>query len=341
MTRLAWLAAFVLLLVPMAAEPQTPSDRIAPPLLEPNHVSIERGRRLSLNCVGVGAPTVVFEQGGEGMILNWAKVQPVLSQLTRTCFYDRAGFGWSDPAAYPVTGVSVTDDLHKLLGAARIDGPVVLVGHSIGGFYATLFADRFPKQIAGLVLVDPGFAGQDLGGSSAIRARSQIGMRRGEGNLLRCAELARLQKLTAENLVANQCFPLPSDAVTQQERRYALNAITRPYWYLAEHSQSVNYFTSDDDLSVSHRQEREAARPFGEMPVVVISAGGAEDHEWRSRPEAADEHRRWVAGHAALAARSTRGRHEVVPGAGHFVQKDHPEVVIAAVREVIAQLHKK
>ncbi len=341
MTKLALLCTLVLLLTPISAVAQARSTSIDPRVLQPSYVLVEPGRRLSFNCIGSGAPTVVFEQGGEGMIFNWAKVQPALSQLTRTCFYDRAGFGWSDPPNYPVTGVSVTDDLRKLLAAARVEGPIVLVGHSIGGFYATLFADRFPAQVAGLVLVDPGFAGQDLGASPAVRARDQLGMRRGEGNLLRCAELARLQRLSVSNLTANQCFPLPTDVATDEERLYALNAITRPHWYLAEHSQSVNYFSSDEELSVSHKQERDAAQPFGEMPVVVISAGSVEEHAWRAKPEVSDEHRRWIAGHAALAARSTNGRHQVVTGAGHFIQKDQPDVVIAAVREVVEKLRMK
>ncbi|MFP5296925.1 MAG: alpha/beta fold hydrolase, partial [Alphaproteobacteria bacterium] len=89
-------------------------------LAEPHLVEIEDGRRLNFFCIGEGAPVVLFEQGGEGNIANWKAVQPAISALTRTCFYDRAGFGYSDPPAEAVTALSVTDDLRALLKAEQV-----------------------------------------------------------------------------------------------------------------------------------------------------------------------------------------------------------------------------
>lgn len=315
---------------------QSSPTRIEPELLSPHLVRLADGRQLNFHCVGSGAPTVVFEQGGEGMIFNWARVQPAVSAMSRTCFYDRGGFGWSDPPLYPVTARSVTDDLRSLLRRAKVKGPIILVGHSIGGFYATMYADRFPSDVAGLVLVDPGFSGQSSGLTGERGANDQANFRRGEGYLLRCAELAKTGKLTPTNLAKHRCYPLPADAVGAEERRYALHATTRPHWYQAEHSQSVNYFSGDDDLSVSHGQEREVARSFGDMPIVVLSRDRVEGDSWRAANENLAFRERWRAGHAALAARSSRGRFVVVPGSGHFIQKDRPEAVIDALREVLA-----
>ncbi|WP_309604653.1 alpha/beta hydrolase [Phenylobacterium sp.] len=295
-------------------------------------VRLDDGRRLNFHCVGSGSPIVVFEQGGEGMIFNWAKVSAAISAVTRVCFYDRGGFGWSDPPRYPVTALSTTDDLHALLRRKRIGGPIVLVGHSVGGFYATVYADRFPSQVAGLVLVDPGFTGQNLAPSLADQANTRLG----EGYLLRCAELARLGKLTTANLSENRCFPLPDDASGADERRYALHAIIGPNWYVAEHSQSVNYFTADERLSVSQQQARDVARPLADLPLIVLSREHFDGAPWRSTDENQAAFARWRAGHVALAARSSRGRLVVVPGSGHFIQKDRPDAVIDAVREVLA-----
>jgi pimeloyl-ACP methyl ester carboxylesterase len=322
------------------AEAQPAGERMDQTFLRPHLVSVSPGRRLNIKCVGQGAPTVVFEQGGDGMIFNWAKVQPTISRLTRTCFYDRGGFGWSDAPRYPVTAITVTDDLRSLLRSAGVKGKVVLVGHSIGGFYATMYADRFPEQIAGLVLVDPGFSGQQSGLTGDRWDHDQSNMRRGEGELLRCADLARSRQLTPANLGENHCYKLPKEAVTPVEQAYAVHAITGPNWYEAEHSQSVNYFSADHDLSVSHRQEQRAERSFADMPLVVLSRSLPNSEAWRTDAENVAFDVRWRAGHSALAARSTRGRLIVAPGSGHFIQKDRPEAVIAAIEEVVAAVRR-
>ncbi|RYE65483.1 MAG: alpha/beta fold hydrolase, partial [Oxalobacteraceae bacterium] len=226
-------ALAALFALPLSTQAQ-PSARMDQALLRPHLVSVAPHRRLNINCVGRGSPTVVFDQGGEGMVFNWARVQPAISRATRTCFYDRGGFGWSDAPDYPVTALSITDDLHRLLKAAGVNGPLVLVGHSIGGFYATVYADRFQNEVAGLVLVDPGFSGQQSGLKGQSWDRDQANIRRGEGQLLHCSELAKQGQLTEANLQQNSCYPMPNDAVTDAERKYALHAITNPRFYAAE-----------------------------------------------------------------------------------------------------------
>lgn len=318
-----------------SAAAQTPAPTMSADLLRPHLIRLADGRRLNFHCIGRGAPTVVFEQGGEGMIYNWAKVQPATSAMTRTCFYDRAGFGWSDPAPGAVTARAVTDDLHELLRRGDIKGPIVLVGHSIGGFYATMYADRFSDDVAGLVLVEPGFAGQNLGTAPDRRTVEQASMRQGEGALLRCAESARTRRLTQADVAASHCAPLPPSGASPAVARYAWHAVGRAAWYEAEFSQSVNFFSGDGKLSVSQQEEQDARRDFGAMPLIVLSAEHAPSDSWRTPEEARAYAERWRAGHAALAARSSVGRHEVVAGAGHFIQLDRPDAVIAAVRETI------
>lgn len=335
------LALGALALAGSAASQPSPTPASAPmraQMLEPRLIAVEPGRRLNLRCAGKGSPTVVFDQGGEGMIFNWARVQPAVQAMTRTCVYDRGGFGWSDPPRYPVTAVSVTDDLHTLLRRGGVTGPVVLVGHSIGGFYATMYADRFFDEVAGLVLVDPGFSGQAYGVRGERWDASIASVRKGEEGLLRCAALARKGALTAASLAANNCYDPPDAAEGEAARRYALHAITGPHWYEAEHSQSVQFITADPErLSLSHQQERDARRSFGALPMVVLSAGTVPSDAWQTPEEVLLFQGLWRAGHEGLAKRSTRGRFAVVPGAGHFIQKDRPEAVIDAVRAVLAE----
>ena len=72
----------------------------------------------------------------------------------RVCVYDRAGRGWSDPAATPPDGAQIATDLHTLLNRAHVPGPYVLAGHSFGGLYVRTYAAKYPEEVAGLVVVD-------------------------------------------------------------------------------------------------------------------------------------------------------------------------------------------
>ncbi len=113
------------------------------------------GYRLALRQDGVGQPTVVLEAGmGSDGAFAWGWVFEHIAQFSHVVCYDRAGLGASDPAPTPRSCQEVVTDLHRLLVVARIAPPYVLVGHSLGGFVARLFAHRYAEQVAGLVLVD-------------------------------------------------------------------------------------------------------------------------------------------------------------------------------------------
>ena len=112
------------------------------------------GHRLHLHCTGTGSPTVVLQNGLGESSVNWARIAPAVAGTTRVCAYDRAGQGWSDDAPGTQDGLAAAADLHTLLDRAGEDGPYVLVGHSIGGNHAMTYADRYPEQVAGMVLLD-------------------------------------------------------------------------------------------------------------------------------------------------------------------------------------------
>jgi len=134
-------------------------------------IAIGGGRHLYLECHGSGSPTVVLDAGhrGRGDVWNLSddpKATPVLAgvqQFTRVCTYDRPGtvigsapkdFSRSDPVPMPRNAAATVTDLHKLLIAAKVPGPYVLVGHSFGGLNSLLYALNYPRSVAGIVLVD-------------------------------------------------------------------------------------------------------------------------------------------------------------------------------------------
>lgn len=112
------------------------------------------GRKVRLACAGAGAPTVVFEAGLGETLETWNWVRPAVAEFTRACAYDRAGLGRSEPGPEPRTASRIVEDLHLLLSRADIPPPYVLVGHSFGGLCVRLYASRWPREVAGLVLVE-------------------------------------------------------------------------------------------------------------------------------------------------------------------------------------------
>lgn len=134
-------------------------------------VDIGGGRKLYLECHGTGAPTVILESGYHDSSQPWslsdAYPPPVLlgvTGFTKVCAYDRPGTllytdppritDRSGPVQMPRTAREVTSDLHALLAAAQVPGPYILVGHSLGGLFVRLYAQTYPSQVVGLVLVD-------------------------------------------------------------------------------------------------------------------------------------------------------------------------------------------
>ncbi|HSL31730.1 MAG TPA: alpha/beta hydrolase [Anaerolineales bacterium] len=118
------------------------------------------GRSLFILCAGTGSPTILLESGLGAEYSYWSRVIVEMSKTTRVCAYDRAGMGKSDPAPIPRTGRDMMMDLHALLMEAKVPGPYVLVGHSLGGFVVRLYADEYPGEVIGIVLVDSSHADQ-------------------------------------------------------------------------------------------------------------------------------------------------------------------------------------
>ena len=124
-------------------------------------------RRLRYRCTGVGAPTVLIEAGGATSFETlyswertlsfrpgWLDVIAGIEHATRVCVYDRAGLGRSDKAPMPRTSADVATDLRALLHNEKIATPVVCAGQSFGGSNCRIFASRYPKLVAGMVLID-------------------------------------------------------------------------------------------------------------------------------------------------------------------------------------------
>lgn len=111
------------------------------------------GHRLYLECTGSGGPAVILQAGLGASSSSWAGITPAIAATTTVCAYDRAGHGRSDEAGRQ-DGIALAIDLHTLLERGGVAGPYVIVGHSSGGPYVRVFAEQYPDDIAGMVLLD-------------------------------------------------------------------------------------------------------------------------------------------------------------------------------------------
>ena len=335
-TILAALTLFVCDVVLAQSEPTpaTVQDQRMLPYVEPGQLVNIGGRRINLHCTGAGSPTVVLMSGLFSWSVVWYKTQPVIAQKTRVCAFDRAGYGFSDPGPRPQIVSDVVDDLHAALIAGPIPGPYVLVGHSLGGIEARLYAQRWPKEVVGMVIVDTSPAGEGLINENQPGFDEVSGRESYAADMLHCALLVANGPLEPSSPDYEECTSasaLPSD--TPAALRKAWPQFFTAYYLADKVSLMSSIYTHRYD-SVDHQR-------LGAMPLVVLSA----EYSWGKidTPEGIWYKRSyskiWIGLHEALARLSSRGVHRTINGSGHTIQLEKPQAVIDAVDEVLRQLH--
>ena len=147
MSRITTLSLIALLLA-------AATTHLIPPNNQATMVQIG-SHKMFLNCtVKAPGPTVILEAGTGDSSEVWNAVQSGVEKFASVCSYDRLGLGRSDKLAVAHTADEIVADLHGLLHVASIREPYILVAHSIGGIYARKYADLYPAEVAGMVLVD-------------------------------------------------------------------------------------------------------------------------------------------------------------------------------------------
>lgn len=311
----------------MNEQPSTgrPEGKAAPAPPLGRYYEVE-GRRLLLHRSGNGSPAVVFLPGGGGVGLDYWNLQHGTAEFTTSVVYDRTGTGWSDRGDTLPTCTEVTDELRALLRAANVRAPYLLVGHSLGGLYARLYATRFPSEVAGLVLMDTDH--EDY--------RSYMPQ--------------RLQEMRA-GWDPDKELPdeMPDEAVQLYRRLLAQmmgdwpEQIREP---LIERHVSPGWIM-DGYKVLPYRdrflEEMRRAGPLPDVPLIVLTAMDIDDFkkavligesEALLREEI-DGKRRL---HDALAASVSHGQNRLVDGAGHAsIHWRRPDSVLQAIRDLLGR----
>ncbi|HEX5258656.1 MAG TPA: alpha/beta hydrolase [Sphingomicrobium sp.] len=287
-------------------------------------VDVGGGRRLNLFCLGSGSPTVILDGGLGDDITSWRKVHSELARTTKVCAYDRAGNGFSDPGPLPRSAAALSDDLERLIRAARLRPPYVIVGASIAGLHVRLFVDRHLPDVAGVVLVDPSFEHQvaryeEVTPASRASAEQQIATFRS------CIGRLRGGVPAAGSQTWKDCIVDPDPDLPPGVVQALVERETSDFYRMALSELLEFEGRSAEQIDASRRS-------WGDLPLIILTASGT------SPPDAdqAIRNRVWMEAHDRMAKLSSRGANRVVANATHHIQLSQPDAVIAAVNEVVA-----
>lgn len=317
--------------IAFAQAPAMAEDQRMLPYAEPGQLIDIGGRRINMHCAGRGTPTVILMSGLFSWSVVWYKTQPVIAQKARVCSFDRASYGFSDPAPRPQILSEVVDDLHAALRAGSIPGPYILVGHSLGGLEVRLYAQRWPKDVVGMVLVDSSPAGELLLEVNLPDYDEAEGRERYAADMLHCALLAAHGPLEPSRPEYEDCTSiaaLPSDTPLAFRKIW-------PQFFTADYfADKVSLMSS----AYTHRYDSVDHLRLGAMPLVVLTA----KNTWGDTPAGIRFTQTflkfWLAQHEALAHLSSRGIHRFIKGSDHEIQLDQPQAVIDAVDDVLSQI---
>ena len=257
------------------------------------------GYRLHINCTGTGSPTVVIVAGLGDWSTSWGGVvQPEVAKTTRVCTYDRAGMGWSEANPLPSDAAQFARELHALLENANVQGPYVMVGHSLGGLIVRVFAHDYASEVAGVVLVDsmnPKQVTESLSNKLALFSSIEAAVARvGVGRLL---------------------VKLPTIAPS-------LPAGDEAYYPLLFRPQTFQTTANEYRELPASAVEAATATSFGDLPLIVLTARLNDNPGW---PEWQNE----------LLQLSSNSQHLIAENSGHSIQVDEPDAAVSAILKMV------
>lgn len=268
------------------------------------------GHELHIYCTGEGSPTIVLEAGGGNDSLAWAKVQPELSKTTRVCSYDRAGMGWSTPGPAPRDADSIASELHALLQQAGVSGPIVLMGHSMGGIIIRAYATHYPQDLAGMIFIEGASPLQEDHVSAELRAQ-----------MLPSAS----QYYSYVALIALGIPRLMGDC--SADSRFD-GQIARMKGQL-DCGMLLSEFWREYTAAQRSGEETINTGPYGDLPVLIFSRDPQLDRQAPNlSPKLALEWSvDWDRDQEALKRLSTRSRRIIAKGSGHHLPIDRADLI--------------
>jgi len=279
------------------------------------------GRRLRLHRAGAGGPAVVFLPGAGLVGLDYLNVHEAVARFTTSVLYDRGGTGWSDPVPLPRTAADVAGELRRLLRAADIAPPFVLVGHSLGGAYARRFAQLFPDETAGLVFLDPAHEGYASMPKPSLLAQARMGL----AMIPAALDMKRFYRPLFERMLA---------AWPQDARQSLID------YHLRNWRKSIQEAANLQGEVLGEIGEGGAVP---DVPLVVLTAMGIDPFQaaFLAKDYLRDLNAKKRTFYDAFAASSPRGQNRTVDAGHSTLHTDRPGAVVDAIRDVVTAARRE
>ncbi len=291
------------------------------------------GHRLHLSCSGEGSPTVVLESGARDFSMVWALVQPGVAPFTRVCSYDRAGYAWSDAGPEPRTIAQIVFELHTLLATAGEKGPFVMAGASLGGAIVRAFAHDYPKDVAGMVLVD------------SVHEDDLILV---SNKMSRLRETAQKREIPAvktglETAADHETLVWKTTKVTTfspGNSRAKLPPELQRIWIVARKQDKYKSATDSEfaylpeEMEKLHEETVAEPQPLGKKPLIVLTREVAFDRPTGGMQPAELERGRKDR-QAQLVRLSANSKLIIVKNSSHDIHLDQPHAVVDAIHQVV------
>ncbi len=286
----------------------------------PGKMYVVNGHDMHIYCTGEGSPTLVLDAGMGNDSLAWHKVQPELSKTTRVCSYDRAGMGWSTPGPDPRDADNIASELHALLQQAGVSGPIVLMGHSMGGIDIRAYATHYPQSLAGLIFVEGATPLEEDHESADLKAHTPSTSQYYSYVALMALGIPRL---TGDCSVDSRFDGQFARMKGQLDCGMLLGEVWREY----------TAFRRSGEETIN-------TGPYGDLPVLIFSRDTQLDRQTSHLPPklALEMSVVWDHDQEALKRLSTRSRRIIAKGSGHHLPIDRADLINREVPIFIQQI---
>ncbi|MEC0124545.1 alpha/beta fold hydrolase [Paenibacillus pabuli] len=270
------------------------------------------GRNMHLYAAGTGKATVVLASGWgtPNPYVDFSPLYDKLKSQAKIVVYDRFGYGYSDYTDRTRDIDTMTEEIHQLLRVSGQRPPYIMVGHSLGSLETVRFAQMYPDEVAGMVMID--------GGSPEYYSSVEMEPREWYFDAARFLVKTGILRTLLHSDRITESLVIDPELVTESMRKAAtISTLKHAY------NENVIEEMRNSKMNAAHVLEHKKQFSF---PLTILTAGSEKPSEGS---------RAWQADQADFASWSSQGTQLTVAHAKHYIHNSQPDVVAAEILKMV------